>query len=343
MTFAWNRRLSTAVSSLAAVAATASGCSTQPQPAAPAPQASSPSVTSASGAPTPPATVTQFAPQWMTLATAQPSNWQESDRRITSELQQFGLRPIDENENPRRCNGCGVKPPTAFLTIFAPGKFDATEAQTGEPVTVNADNDGFFRASQGSEDAVLAWQYEPNAWATVHARTTMTSELDRMLELAHAIRPTELTPIRVPLSLPNVPAPMSLAEINVERDDYGTTLHFAACGRTEFSGTPDCYGETDTMRVQIWPADGYFGHIQEKNSVPAKIGGRDGIYDERGTEAAVQVQPGILVVFSLSGPFGSPPTPPKAKLKDILATLDWAPDPGNEQTWQPVSDWAKVH
>ena len=279
----------------------------------------------------------------MTLATAQPPNWEESDRRVTSEFQQFGLRPIDENESPLRCNGCGEAPPTAFLSVFAPGKFDATEAQAGEPASVNADNDGFFRASDGSEDAVLVWQYEPNAWATVRGRTTMTSELDRMLELAHAIRPAELTPIRVPLSLANVPAPMSLAEIYVDRGDYGTTLHFAACGRTEVSGTPDCYGETDSMRVQIWPADGYFGHIQEKNSVPAKIGGRDGIYDERGNQAAVQVQPGMLVVFGLSAPYTKPPTPPKANLKDILATLEWAPDPGIEQTWRPVSDWAKLH
>jgi hypothetical protein len=92
----------------------------------------------------------------------------------------------------------------------------------------------------------------------------MTSEPDRMLELARAVRPMERTPIRLPLSLPNVPASMPLAEIHVDRGDYGTTLHFAACGRTDVSGTPDCYGQVDSMRVQIWPTDGYYGHIQEK-------------------------------------------------------------------------------
>ncbi len=333
-----------AASSLAAVAAFVSGCSSQSQPAAPQPQTPSATANSSTAAPVPaPITVSQFDPQWMALETTQPWNWEESDRRITSELQQFGLRPTDETENPRRCNGCGEAPPTAFLTVFAPGKFEPTEAQAGEPVKINADKDGFFRASEGSEDAVLAWQYEPNAWATVRGRTTMTSELDRMLELAHAIRPKELTPIRVPLSLPNVPAPMSLAEIYVDRDDYGSTLHFAACGRTEVSGTPDCYGETDTMRVQIWPSDDYSGRIDEKKAVPVKVDGKDGLYEERTHEAGVQVQPGMLVVFEISPPYTNPPTPPKANLKDILAGVAWAPEPGNDATWRPVADWAKQH
>jgi hypothetical protein len=76
----------------------------------------------------------------MTLDAPQPWNWEESDRRITSDFQQFGFRPADENEMPRRCNGCGVTPPTAFLTVYAPGKFDPTDAQTAEPVSLNTSN-----------------------------------------------------------------------------------------------------------------------------------------------------------------------------------------------------------
>jgi hypothetical protein len=277
----------------------------------------------------------------MGLDTTQPWNWEESERRITSDFQQFGFRPVDESELPRRCNGCGVKPPTAFLTVYAPGTFDPTEARTGQPVNVNANADGYFRASDGSADAMLAWQYEQDGWATVRGRTTKTSEVDRMLELANAIRPAERTPIRAPLSISGVPPPMSLAEIDIDRGDYGTALEFAKCGTTDVSGTPDCYGETDSMRVQIWPDDGYVGHIKEDNSVPIKIGGRDGIYADH--KAAVQVQPGMLVVFDLSGPFGNTPKPPTANLKDILATFAWAPDPVNEATWRPVADWAKQH
>jgi len=86
------------------------------------------------------------------------------------------------------------------------------------------------------------------------------------------------------------------------------------------------------MRVQIWPADGYSGLITEQNSVPTQIGGRRGIVEADGNNAAVQVQPGMLVVFNLSGPVGQFPTSPKASLTDILETVWWAPNPGNEQT-----------
>ena len=51
----------------------------------------------------------------------------------------------------------------------------------------------------------------------------------------------------------------------------------------------------------------------------------------------------MLVVFNLSGPVGQFPTPPKASLTDILATVSWAPNPGNEQTWRPIANWAKLN
>ena len=65
--------------------------------------------------------------------------------------------------------------------------------------------------------------------------------------------------------------------------------------------------------------------------MPAQIGGRDGFYTADGDGAAVQVAPGMLVVFSLDAP--------GVDLGNILATVTWAPDPADEQTWRPISDW----
>ena len=102
------------------------------------------------------------------------------------------------------------------------------------------------------------------------------------------------------------------------------------------------------MSVHIWPSDSYQAHFQEEDAVPMKIGGKDGFFDDAlngaGDHAAVQVAPGMLVVFD-SGVgdvyrTGDPPQPP-TRLKSILATLEWAPDPANEATWPPVADWAK--
>lgn len=94
----------------------------------------------------------------------------------------------------------------------------------------------------------------------------------------------------------------------------------------------------DHIGVQIWPADGYDGHIQEDRAVPITIGGKGGLFDERANQAAVQVGPGMLVVFELSGPY---PAKPTEDLKDILASVTWAPDPEDDATWPMVADWAK--
>jgi hypothetical protein len=275
------------------------------------------------------ATVVQFDPRWMSLAA--PPSWRETERRITGEFQQFGLRPLDEDDLPRNCNGCGEDPPTAYLTAYAPGKFDPAAMRSAEPVSVDPDTGGFYRASEASQDAVLAWQYAPDAWATVRGRTSATSEPGRMLELARALRPDDRTAIRVPLGIPDVPPPMKLTELTVVREKYGTTMEFGSCGRTDVGGSRDCWDDAGYLSVQIWPTGDTSGHIDDKGATPGRIGGRDGVYAAGGDSAAVQVTPGMLVVFSL--------TAPEADLKDILATLTWAPDPADEQTWRPVADW----
>lgn len=318
------------------------GCSTKESPTATSSQPASSSTQNPTAAAPAAMTVIQFDPQWMKLET--PQSWTEEGRSITSVFQQFGLRPVDETELPRNCNGCGVNPPTAYLTAYAPGVFDPTEARTGDPVTVNTDGDGFFRASRNSDAAVLAWKYADDAWATVRGLTTITSEPARMTELARALRPGDRSAIRLPLSIPGLPTSLPLAEISIDRGRYGTTLHFGACGRTDIGATPECYVKADNMSVQIWPAKGYSGHIEEQGSVPMRIGGRDGLYDAVENRAAVEATPDMLVVFDLSGPAGTPGQTrpkPQSDLKEILATTVWASDPGNEQTWIPVDDWVK--
>jgi hypothetical protein len=316
----------------AAVVVVAAGCSAQ-QAAEPSPQASSSSVTTPSAAPTPSSTVSQFDARWMGLTPNQPQGWEELNRRITGEFQQFNLRPTDETESMHGCNGCA--PWTVALTACAPGKFDPTEARTGQPVTVNADGDGFLVEDPAKHAATVTWQYTENAWATVRGMTSATNQLDRMVELARALQPTERTPIRLPMSLANVPANVPLAEINIDKSKYGTRLEFAPCGRTVVSGTPPCMAEGDQMGVQIWPDDYRTpsGGV-EHNVVPVTVGGKNGLYDETIHRASVQLQPGMLAEFELGDR-------DQAAIEGILANVAWAPDPGNDATWPAVSDWAK--
>jgi hypothetical protein len=331
MTFGRNSYLASVLSVLCVVAA---GCSSQPS-SGPTPQA--PPTNTPNAAPPPSPTVaSQIDARWMGFDTSQPWSWEEPERRMTSDFQQFGFRPVGETELPRRCNGCGTTPPTAYVTVYASGKFDPSEARTGEPVGVN-NRAGFFRPSDGTNDAVLAWAYSDTGWATVRGTTTATSELDRMLELAKAFRPNQRTPVRVPLSLANLPAHMPLAEISAGGPD-GTYLSFAACGMADNGGATDCAVNSESLRVQVFPTDANTGHLDEQAAMPVKVGGKDGKWDETDNQAAVRIDPGQLVEFELDGAGSAAPT---VKLADVLANVTWAPDPGNETTWRPVTDWVK--
>jgi hypothetical protein len=322
------------VASLALMTA-AVGCGQQ-QADSP-PQATS-SPTSSIAQSSQPSIGVQFDPRWMGVVPDQPRGWDEQARTINAEFQQFDFRPVDETELPRGCNGCARW--TAVLTAYAPGKFDAREARSGQPVKVNGDNDGYYRPADQTDDAMLTWQYAPDAWATVEGMTTMTAELDKMRELAAALRPDERAPIRLPLTLSKLPAGMPLAEVDLDDVGYGTRMKFSPCDPPDFGFGADsgCNTEADYLNVQIWTTDSYFGIIAEDRSVPVDIGGKDGLYDAPTNEAAAKVAPDMVVKFQLGKPGD---VDPAADLKEILANVAWAPDPANEATWPTVSEWTK--
>jgi hypothetical protein len=213
------------------------------------------------------------------------------------------------------------------VTVYGPGRFDQTYARTGEPVDVNG-RGGFFHAAAWDEvgpdgrdarrhDATLAWQYADDAWASVQAMTPLTAELDRMLELAGALRPDERTPVRFPLSLANVPTNMPLA--GVQDNDLGTTLEFGPC-TTQTRGQ-DCatlFKSVGSLRVQIMHRDDF------PTDRP------DGSHD-------VLASDGVYVKLDMNGRDGAAVP---AEFEKVVSTVQWAPDPGNDATWPPISDWA---
>lgn len=316
----------------AAVLLVAMGCSSQQTTDPPLQASASANSTSVSPSPT---VASQFDARWMGVIPNQPQGWEELGRTINADFQEFNFKPLGEVEVPR-CNGCA--PWTAALIAYAPGKFEPTQARSGQPVSVIGDNDGFYHPANETEDAMLYWQYADNAWAAIRGRTTMTGELDNMRVLAGALRAGERTPVRLPLTLTTLPADMPLAEIDSDDLGYGTRVKFSECGPPGFSYGEGCKVDADYLGVQIWPKGDYFGTIQGDQSVPVQVGGKDGLYDERIHEAAVRVAPKMIVKFQLDRPGAAKPI---ANLKEILANVTWAPDPGNEATWPAVTDWAK--
>jgi len=95
MMSAMNGRFATAVTALVFVVA---GCATnEPEPS---PGPSSPTSTGATAAPATPESASRIDARWIGLDTSQPWNWEEVDRTISRDFQQFGFRPLGENELP---------------------------------------------------------------------------------------------------------------------------------------------------------------------------------------------------------------------------------------------------
>ena len=293
-------------------------------------------------------------PRWMTFDTSGSWNWTAIDRRIDVGFQQFGFRPIGETGHKHHCEGCGENEPTAVVTIYAPGTFDATPALKGQPVDVDG-RGGFLRAygdkrppiveTDPFEDAILTWQYADNAWATVRGFTPTAAALDRMLELARAVRPDERTAARIPLSLRTVPAGMPLASIHdilepiVDADgEYDTKLDFAPC--VDFVKTSVCRDTVETsgsLSVSIYGRN-ESGHRLTYDDVGWKVGDKDGRYNHSTGWAAVQVQTGTSVEFTFTAPRGTEREP---QFENVLAGVQWATDPNDEATWPAVTDWTK--
>jgi hypothetical protein len=55
--------------------------------------------------------------------------------------------------------------------------------------------------------------------------------------------------------------------------------------------------------------------------------------------AGVLVQKGMLVEFNTSTPRDDAPNP--TQFPDVLDSVVWASDPGNDATWPVVGDWVK--
>lgn len=315
-----------AAASVLAVLVSMSGC-TQDSPGTNGPAA----------APSP--TVGQVDPRWMGLGTSQLWNWELIDRKITPDFQQFGLRRLESTETPRQCGSCDEHEPTAILIAFAAGKFDPTEARADQPVDVKG-REGFFRPSAGKKNAVLTWSYGHDAWAILHGKSPDTSELDVMVALAGDLRPTERTPVRLPLRLTKVPAGMPLSSITAQHSDWPTIVEFSACQPRGYRiPPPECTDPTGSLIIRIWPKDDSFETVDEFEFPSLTDGAAAITIGAASSEAGAPVRRGILATFELGDPDGGPR--PTANLQDILATVEWAPDPGNEETWPLVADWAK--
>ncbi|SEH73692.1 hypothetical protein SAMN04489835_3472 [Mycolicibacterium rutilum] len=286
----------------------------------------------------------------MSFAKTQPWNWVDLERHITPDFQLFGFRPTDETGTPSPCQGCGVNPPTAYVKVYAPGRFDPATVRSGQPVDVDG-RAGFFRPfgentapePDGFRDATLTWEYADDAWATARGLTPVTAGRDRLLELARALRPDERTAVRAPLRLGAVPPQLPLVHVHTTYQpiyspdsDVGTVLGFGPCVTlTKEQKCRDEAAPTGSLSVRILDRD-EFTDGSHRAEVDRAIGGRAGRYDGSLFWAAILLAPGVYVQFDMDPPGESRST---ETFERVLNSVAWAPDPGTQADWPPITDW----
>ena len=331
-------RLSRFAAAASVLSVVAVGCSAEPQSGAPSSTSNGPSAA--------PKVASQIDPRWMGLGTNQLWNWELIDREITPRSSSSACARFNRPKHRVSATAAANIPRRLSSPPLRRGKFDAADARSGQPVNVNG-REGFFRPYVGVEDAVLTWSYADDAWATVRGSTPDTSELDTMVNLAADLRPTERSPVRLPLSLANVPAALPVSSITAQHGRWPTIVRFDACQPPGYQvPAPECADTTDSLSILIWPDDTVFETFEDDevptfhdDAVPISIGGKDGLCNTTSNKAAAQIRPGMVVEFELGGPGGGRRA--TTNLEDILTGVVWASDPGNEQSWPAVTDWVK--
>ncbi|MCT7659458.1 hypothetical protein [Mycobacterium deserti] len=279
-------------------------------------------------------------PRYMSLG-APDWDWKVLSHHITHDRQVFDLQPPEETFTfPNKCRGCNHPAATARLTVYAQGGYDPAAVVTGQEVTVDA-GEGYYLPPRWPAGAVLAWEYDKNAWATAQGRSQTAAELGLLQELATQLRPAERIPIRFPASLSTLPAdmPLSWAGNQLRIDD--TQLSFDGCGQGPFDvPVAACSEPSDKLSMRLNRANEFSSHKvtergrQEVYTVPVQIGGKEGFINEgRSTEAAIKAAPGVIVVFDYTGPAD--------RFAEVLKNVVWAPDLIDEATWPAVADWVK--
>ena len=135
-----------------------------------------------------------------------------------------------------------------------------------------------------------------------------------MVALAGDLRPTERTPVRLPLSLTKVPAGMPLSSITGQHSDWPTIVEFSACQPRGYRITPaECTDPNGTLSIKIWPKDDSFESTDDDQfpswtdgAIATAIGGTDGLYNAASSEAGVQIRPEMVATFEIADPDGGP-------------------------------------
>ncbi|MEN3360211.1 MAG: hypothetical protein V7637_4193 [Mycobacteriales bacterium] len=124
------------------------------------------------------------------------------------------------------------------LQVWRPGVFDPTEVRRGRPAAIAGHRGyiGTYTVPAGQPPlgrpvpwtGAVAWEYAPDAWATISAELAHPLSLPLALKVAAAVHAEDPAPLRVPLRLSYLPAGLAPTNIGASPPDMNTTFGAAA-------------------------------------------------------------------------------------------------------------------
>jgi hypothetical protein len=254
------------------------------------------------------------------MAVDTPAGYRVMDRSVSPTSAGVALWMTDD---PDAHGCCGGLPRDVWVLVYQRGFYDPSVARMGTPVTVDG-HPGFlanlpperFGVGNISNDPLpgLAWEYAPDAWATVVATTPATQAEDQLLVVARSVKTRQKIAMRVPMQLSYVPPGLDhVAASEDVRQAYGLSIDLSSS-----SGPLP----RRTLHIQVW---------RQKLTLFDTDHAKRIIVDGR----TAYVSGGRAMVWigqrTIDIELGYPAA--AAQMSRILAGLRWAPDATHEAHW----------
>lgn len=237
------------------------------------------------------------------------AGFQYGERTSGATYRQVGVKPTSDTALPPGCNSCA--PWTAYVTVFAEGRFDAATVAGWQRTTVHGATAYVGRTTWigggHTPVATLAWQFRSGRWAVVQGLTPATSPTAALVHIAGAVRPTQDEPLRVPFRLGYVPAGLPVTHVYEDQTgQYPTAIQLGEVNRRE-------------LDISVVKSNSYTGYFDTSTATPRKIAGFDGYVDAKHGSAAVKLYYNVILVIGSTDDGG---TVTARSARDLVKTLD---------------------
>jgi hypothetical protein len=258
-----------------------------------------------------------------------PVGYRLSDRGETASYSAMQLTRPNDPDATCQCDGL---PRTDGIVVYRTGAFDSSKVTGGTPVDVDGHR-GFYVTLKNTPSGQvvpfeydplpsIAWEYAPDSWATVSARTPTTQRHDQLLSVAELVKTNIVSRFVVPIRLTYVPTGLHVVDAsqNLSEPRYGRYVDVANSGNVGSE-------KTRSVNIHILAQDAGPG-FDSRTATQISADGRAGLVSSDGTAAAFRIGK-VTAEISVAGPGMT-----HAVLLKVVQGLRFAPRVSDDEaTW----------